>query len=226
MTRMPMTRIFRLLPLLCVAALAACEPNGEKEGTLTGPMPMTPPPIVVRDQARHLVLDLPRSGQIGDAEWNRYVGFLHAAAAGRPEAVHLTIAGDPSLAVEDALARRAAAMGIRRISADVRPAGGARMKVELVARTYVAVLPNCPQTEHLNIIDGDNKVSSDWGCSTVSNLELMVADPHDLIEGQGGGETDAVLTTAAITRLQTDKVKKLEGPSTTAPVANASGTAQ
>jgi len=215
-------RISRLLPILVVAALAACDPSAEKEGTLTGPMPMTPPPIVVRDQARHLILNLP----LGDNEWRRYGDFLRAAAAGRPQLVHLTIAGDPPPDIEDALARRAAQSGIGHISADFQPGAHARAKVELIARVYVAVPPVCPQTAHLNIVDGDNKVSSDWGCSTVSNLELMVADPHDLLEGQSGGETDAVISSAAITRLQTDKVKKLEGPSTTAPVGAATSMAQ
>jgi type IV pilus biogenesis protein CpaD/CtpE len=138
----------------------------------------------------------------------------------------LTIAGDPPPEVEDALARRAAQIGIGHISADFQPGAHARAKVELVARVYVAVPPACPQTAHLNIMDGDNKISSDWGCATVSDLELQVADPRDLLEGQSGGETDAVLTSAAITRLQTDKVKKLEGPSTTAPVTNATGVSQ
>ncbi len=42
-----------------------------------------------------------------------------------------------------------------------------------------------------------------------SNLVLMVANPSDLVRGQGGAPSDGQLAAAAIERLRTDKVKKL-----------------
>ncbi|HEX4112480.1 MAG TPA: CpaD family pilus assembly lipoprotein [Stellaceae bacterium] len=209
----------RLMPLAILAALAACEPTGEKMHTLTGPMPSAPPPVVVRDEQRHLVVDLPANGAIGAADWARIDQFLRAAAPERPETVRLTVAGDASPAVVDLVIRHAFASGyVENKIAVAPPTGGYRghgMVLRLTSRTAIAVPPNCPQTAHLDIIDGDNLVASDWGCASVSNLELQVADPHDLVRGQGGGETDSVMTTAAIRRLETDKLKKLDTSSTT-----------
>ncbi|MGH6980590.1 MAG: CpaD family pilus assembly lipoprotein, partial [Stellaceae bacterium] len=94
-------------------------------------------------------------------------------------------------------------------------AGARRDTLALTTRVYEAVLPNCPQTSHINIIDGDNTVSSDWGCATVSMFDMQVADPRDLLHGRNGGMTDSVMTTAAIRRFQTDKLKQLDSESTT-----------
>jgi type IV pilus biogenesis protein CpaD/CtpE len=211
-------------------AVSGCEPSGEKMGTLTGPMPEAPPPVVVRDQVRHLTMNLRADGAIEAAQWSRIDHFLGDAAPGRPDTVRLTVAGDASPAVIDLVIRHAFAFGYAENKIEVAPptrfAGGVRMTLRLTSKTSVAILPNCPQTTHLNIIDRDNQVGSDWGCSTVTDLELQVADPHDLVHGQGGGETDSVIATAAIHRLETDKVKKLEAPSSTASVTGTGGGSQ
>ena len=212
-------RLIRLSPLALVLALVACEPTAQQMGTLHGPMPAAPPPIVVRDQHRHLAMDLPWNGAIGHAEWARIGRFLDRAAEGRPDAVHLTIAGNPSPRVIDEVVRHAFELGYHedriRVTRSRVAGGGAHMTLELITAAYVPELPNCPQTAHLNIIDSDNMVNSDLGCSTVSDLELQVANPRDLVRGEDGGETDSAMSTAAIVRLQTDKVKKLENQSTT-----------
>lgn len=220
-------RLARLMPLAIVALLAACERNGEEMGTLNGSMPQTPPPIVVHEQQRHLVLNLPANGAVGRGDWSRIDQFLAAAAPDRPETVRLTVAGDASPAVVDLVIRHAFAFGYADNKIEVAPPTGERrgraMVLRLTSRNSVAIRPNCPQTSHLNIIDSSNQVASDWGCSSVSNLELQVADPHDLVRGQGGGETDSVMTTAAIHRLETDKLKKLESQSTTQSTSTGGG---
>jgi pilus assembly protein CpaD len=219
-------RAARFAPLILAAALAACEPSADEMGTNTGPMPQAPPPVVVQDQTRHLAIDLPPSGIVNRAQWARIDRFLGDAAPGRPDTVRLTIAGDASPPVIDMVIRHAFAFGFAENKIAVAPPNRMRrghgMVLDLISRTAVAVLPNCPQTAHLNIIDGDNRVASDWGCSSVAALELQVADPHDLVHGQGGGETDSVMTTAAIKRLQTDKLKKLDGAASTASVSGGS----
>jgi pilus biogenesis lipoprotein CpaD len=217
-TPMPTLRLSRLLPLALLAALAACEPNGEKMHTLNGPMPQVPPPVVVRDEQRYLSVAVAANGTIDAAEWARIDRFLRAAAPDRPETVRLTIAGDASPALVDLVIRHAFAFGYAESKIAVAPPAGDRGRggaLRLISRTAIAIPPNCPQTAHLNIIDGDNRVNSDLGCSFISALELQVADPHDLVHGQDGGETDSVMTTAAIHRLETDKLKKLDTSSTT-----------
>ncbi len=42
-----------------------------------------------------------------------------------------------------------------------------------------------------------------------SNLVLMVANPSDLVRGQGGAPSDGQLAAAAIDRLRNEKLKKL-----------------
>lgn len=223
-----MARCMRwLLPVVAVAALAACEPSSKRMGTQTGPIAKVPPKVVVRDQHHHMTVMLRPNGTIADADWARIDGFLATAAAGRADTTRLTIAGAPPPAVIDQLVRHAFAIGYDenriRITPPRRPGIHGRRNVELATEAFIPVLPNCPNTSHVNTIDGDNRVSSDWGCATISDLELQVADPHDLVEGESGGETDSVVTTAAIVRLQTDKLKKLNTQSTTSSSAAGGG---
>jgi len=220
-------RIARLLPILILGAFAACSPDAADPdmGTLTGPMPLVPPPIVVREQQRTISLRLASDGDMSLSEGQRFDTFLSAVSAGNPNAVHLVISGNPVRRVIAAVSRKAMARGIAADKIVVAPSrfsdSSDAMTVDVAASTYAASLPNCPQTAHLNTIDGDNMLSSDWGCATVSDLELMVENPRDLVRGQSGGLTDSVVTSAAIVRLQTDKVKKLEAPptSTAAPAS-------
>lgn len=221
-------RPLRLLPLALAIALAAatagCEPTGQEMGTLTAPMPQAPPPMVVQEQQRHLTVDL-YNGVVGAGEWGRIDRFLAGAAPDRSDTVHLVVAGDAPPRTTALVIHHALAFGYLENKIAVMPAGmpGPRAALRLTTRVAVPVLPNCPQTAHLNIIDSDNRIASDWGCSTVSMMELQVADPHDLVRGEAGGETDSVLTTAAIHRLQTDKVKKLENTSSTSSVQSGGG---
>ncbi len=214
-------------PLAFVLVLAACEPKGDEMGTLTGPMPEAPPHVVVRDQERHLKVELRGNAAVDDAEWVRIDHFLGDAAPGRPDTVRLLISGNASPGAIDLVIRHAFAMGYVENKIKVAPPtygpGGGPIRLTLTANVSVAILPNCPQTQHLNIVDSENRVASDWGCSYVSAMELQVADPHDLVHGQDGGETDSRMTTAAIHRLETDKLKKLDTISSTSPVAQGTG---
>ena len=208
-----MMRNLRFLSLLVFAALAACD-GPDSDHPFATAMPPDGPPLQARQTMSRLALTLPRDGDMTGAEWQKFDVFLSAAANGKPEAVHMVITGDPSPKVRNALIRGAMERGVELNKIELAPpapANGVRvMHVELIAKTYTAVMPNCPNQERLDTIGNDNRVSSDWGCSTASNLSLQVADPRDLVEGESGGATDAALTTAAIVRLQTDKVKKLD----------------
>jgi pilus biogenesis lipoprotein CpaD len=211
-------RWLRLLPALAAMTLAACEDHAISMGTLTGPMPAAPPPIEVREQQRHVVLDLARPGQFSAAEWEKVQKFLAASPAYRADLVYLTISGNAAPWMTEAVSGTAVAVGIPRDHIAVAhsvPRDPRITRLELTARATVPAMPNCPQTQHVNIIDGDNLVDSDWGCSFISDLELQVVNPRDLVQGQSGGETDSVIAGAAINRNDTDKLKKLlPGPTT------------
>lgn len=211
-----------LLAILAALALSACEPSASEMGTLTGKMPEAPPAIVVRDVPRHLDVAL-HDGALSETDRARIEEFLRAAAT-RPENAHLAVAGASSEAL-GFVVRAALAQGYRgdniAVSRNGRPG-----TLVLATRVYEAVLPNCSQTQHLNLIDSDNMVSSDWGCATVSMFDLQVADPRDLARGRDGGMTDSIMTTAAIKRLQTDKLKKLDASSSTTSVSGGGGGGQ
>lgn len=211
---------WRLLLVAFAFAVAACEPSARDMDALTGPMPEAPPAIAVRDTVHHLSL-AETDGILREADWRKIDDFLTGAAAERPQTAHLAIAADAMSRNIGTVIRRAVGLGFERdnITTLALTGGDAtthkRHSLVLTVRRYAAVLPNCPQSAHLNLIDGDNMVSSDWGCATISTYGLQVTDPRDLMRGRAGAETDAVLTTAAIRRLETDKVKKLNNLSTT-----------
>lgn len=204
-------RIALLAPLAALA-LAACERSASEMGTLTGAMPDAPPAIVVRDVPRHLDVAL-HNGALSEMDRDRIEEFLRGAAT-HPENAHLIVASVSDEPLSFAV-RAALALGYRDDNIGVARTGR-RDTLALTTRVYEAALPNCPQTQHLNLIDSDNMVSSDWGCAMVSMYDLQVADPRDLLRGRVGGMTDSVMTTAAIRRLRTDKVKPLDANSSTA----------
>lgn len=202
---------FRLVALLLFAVLAACDSMDGDKPVQAVTLP-DGPPFEVRQTQTHLALTLPRDGDMTGLEWQKFDAFLAAAANGNPQAVHIVIAGDPSPKLRNALIRGAMERGVELNKIELAPPApnGSRLThVDLIAKTYAAVMPNCPNTSYLDNIGNDNRVSSDFGCSTSSNLALQVADPRDLVEGESGGTTDSALTTAAIVRLQQDKVKKM-----------------
>lgn len=60
----------------------------------------------------------------------------------------------------------------------------ARGNMMLYIERYVVELPNCPNFEQASTPDYQNAGYPNFGCSTVSALGLMVANPRDLIAGQ------------------------------------------
>ncbi len=74
------------------------------------------------------------------------------------------------------------------------PAGTARV---VVTRTQVSV-PDCPDWRRPSNPTTNNSTMSNYGCSSVSNLAAMIADPNDLIEGQTYSGADGHTTSKAI----------------------------
>lgn len=65
---------------------------------------------------------------------------------------------------------------------------------------YSAVVsPRCPDWRPSPVSSYANMVfTPNIGCAHVTNLGLMVADPHDLVEGEGDGTPDTISTSKAI----------------------------
>lgn len=75
----------------------------------------------------------------------------------------------------------------------------------LLVSKYTVTLPECgwSQPSYPNY---ENAPTSNLGCASQANLGLMVANPKDLLTGQGGGMTNAERAAFAVERYQTTVV--------------------
>lgn len=73
------------------------------------------------------------------------------------------------------------------------PAGSVR----LIVRRATASVPGCPDWSQKQETDPNLATSSNFGCGVNSNLAAMVANPEDLVRGQG---TDSNLRTVTSNR--------------------------
>ena len=61
-----------------------------------------------------------------------------------------------------------------------------------------ASVPGCPDWTRNSSFDPNNHTSSNYGCATNSSLAAMIAQPEDLVHGQGAAGTDAARSAKAI----------------------------
>lgn len=216
-----MTMNMRLLiPLLGAALLAGCETERAPEPADIASQGIPPTIKVTTSEQRHLVFVAPGTGALSDPERASLVAFITDAGLGSPEAVHVRLRGTIATEKLGTLTRVVAAAGVPPTKIEIEavpasdigagpghPPGSA---VEVVATVSHVDYPACPRLAWLEIGGVDNPPSSNLGCASITNLEAMVADPRDLVQGESGGQTDSQLTGAAIDRLRTDKVKKGE----------------
>jgi pilus biogenesis lipoprotein CpaD len=228
-------RVTSLVLLTLAAALAACQ--GRLEDPSRSPKPLTQlasqASHLTVTEARHVVAPGTGLTATGRLALRR---FLDRVAGRNPQALHLTMSGTASEPLRTAVRREAISAGVDPTKITVvsserageRPGERSDPKglagLELIARVYAPGPPDCTNLSHVNIIDGDNTVSSNYGCVSQTNLEAMIADPRDLVRGESGGATDSELSSAAIDRLHQDKVKKL--PAETAATPFTGGGAQ
>jgi pilus assembly protein CpaD len=140
------------------------------------------------------------SGQIGPAD------RVTVAAAGTPELVQERDASVSALLSQ---------YGVVPVPVlDNMPANHALLAV---TRTLVT-LPPCPDWSKRPYSDFTNQPSSNFGCTTETNLGMMVANPTDLAGGMPLGPTAGQPAAAAINRYLNDKVQ-LPTANTALPVA-------
>lgn len=73
---------------------------------------------------------------------------------------------------------------------------------------YVVTAPDCPDMRKQTSADFTNTPASDFGCSTVTNLGLMVANPSDLVVGRDPGPADAERAVLGVQRYRKPPAKK------------------
>ncbi len=71
---------------------------------------------------------------------------------------------------------------------------------------YVVTPPKCPDWTKPAGPDPNNRVSSNFGCASTTNLGLMLADPGDLVRGRPKGPGDGVAAARLVRRYREGKV--------------------
>lgn len=137
--------------------------------------------------------------------------FLSQSRIGNGAAVDLTVplpqAGETKLvsdrisAVEKSLARRGVVVSSVFASQD-----GAPGTVSILGNAVTVHLPPCPGFTTPTQLDSEQQGVSNQGCSNTSNLDLMVANPSDLIQGRSLPPADAEGSTAGLQRYRDGKI--------------------
>ena len=194
---------------LCLAACVQRAPESPRQAAQGIP----PTPVVTATSQHRLIFVNPRTGKIAPYSQPGFESFLAAISPGNPEAIHLRLTGPVSEKVLKAIQDAAVADGVPRPKITLVSTGSVRPKkhhdaaIQVDTVVYKIVPPDCPRPSHTTTGDYQNTPSSDYGCSFVSNMDAMIADPRDLVRGEKLGEMDSTVTSGAIDRLRHDKAK-------------------
>jgi pilus assembly protein CpaD len=201
-----------LLPLLLMAGLGACGSNSDE--IPTSQLADAKQAQVVKLETQYVVPAGRGTPELSAAYRSGFDRFIADAGGTQPQLLHLTLfGGAPQIAT--ALRQAAIADGVDPGKIEINPtgvpaAGATGAQTTAIATTYRVELPSCATHPTEAFSRAQTPAWSDFGCSVNGTLAAMVADPHDLLRGQGGGEMDSTLSGAAIDRLMQDKVRKLD----------------
>jgi pilus biogenesis lipoprotein CpaD len=216
--------IHPLLTTFLLGALAACNNDPASADLSLNAVATDNQNYTVEAQRAHRYVYVARgSGNLSDPDRASLGNFIAEQAAGRKAAVHVALTGPVGPAELAQLTRALVGDGIDPDKIEYRanrpaegqlPPGRAGMAVvDIETERWKSVLPVCPDHSRLSLLDTSNPDDSNFGCTSLYNLSAMVSDPRDLVVGETGGHTDAELTTGAIERLLTNKVKPLTAES-------------
>lgn len=193
-------RIGFLLGIGAVAALASCSP----ETSYWSPAESSKQPRVDWVRFDHTVAFDARARGLNDAERERLDEFFERIEPRYGDQI-LVGTGATATAKDEVAIQRVAAVaeylrsngikvGLLPSVAQARWDGSVRL---MVGR-YVVTPPRCPDWTKSASYDPLNVVSSNFGCATATNLDLMVADPGDLVRGRPAGPADGAAAARAI----------------------------
>jgi pilus assembly protein CpaD len=198
-----------------LAAVVACTPTESYWSEAQAPKVNKVEPVRLLHDVRFA-----SGSQISAAEAAQLDGFLARHDIGYGDRVYILTdkAGTgPNAQRTTNLLNYMAAHGIKAVglpSPEAQP-GLAR----IVVNRYVAIPPNCPDWSKPGTADYGNTPMSNLGCSNISNLGLMVADPSELIQGRNPGPADATGSGLAIQRYRAGKVTPLDRSNTSEATA-------
>jgi len=209
-----------LLAALVLLPLAACNSDPAAADLSATSVAADGPSYAAQFvRAHHYVYVARGTGNLSEPDRANLANFIAEQADGRNAAVHVAVTGPVGPTELMLLKRALVADGIDPDKIEANPnqriegqAPGSRAgmaAIDVATERWKPTLPTCPDQSLLSILDSSNPDSSNYGCSAVSNLSVMVSDPRDLVQGETGGHTDAGLTTAAIERLEQGRTKSL-----------------
>lgn len=178
------------LPLLLIgsaAALGACGPVNRGLESVNQPVV----------QRTDYVFDLP-GATLGPVDEQRLAAWFDTLHLGYGDTVSIDDRSGYG-AARASIAAVVARYGL--LLADTAPVtqGSADVTgVRVVVSRSTASVPHCPNWDRSAISEISGSSMSNFGCATNSNLAAMVANPSDLIHGQGGSGADAMTINRAI----------------------------
>jgi pilus assembly protein CpaD len=200
-----------IVPLVLALAVAGCA---MQQATPEMPVSDTTKSLhVERVRVQLATAFAPGQSNLSVDETERLETFLDQAGLRPNDKVYVAASGSDPLSTAR-LHRLSALLSERGLGFEEvapPPAGVRPNHLLLMVDRYVVTAPPCPNwsdspaTPHTNVPD------SDFGCATLSNLALMVANPRDLLVGRTLGPADADHATGAIERYRSDRVKPLLG---------------
>ncbi len=201
--------------ILCLAlatgALQACDSPGEWS-------PAEAPRQMRVDFQRmtHTAAFASNSTQLGPKEQDGLSAFLQVAQVTTDDPVYLeAVTGDRLGASRiSALARDLTRRGYSVATLPAAPDAVPPNTLLVVVERYIVTPPDCPNWTKSSSGDHDNAPTSNFGCSNVTNLGLMVADPRDLVIARQLGPGSAAQAGLAIQRYMAGKTSPLPSNST------------
>jgi pilus assembly protein CpaD len=184
----------------------------------TTPQPLSlqssaPLTIPVHKQSEIHSLPLAANGQPSPLERDRLRAFIADMAGSRPDALHVTIGGEPTGAQLREITALLVKDGVDPKKIEVAAAGTApRAPLTIAVDRYIATPPVCSPWTGVSTASAEvnaNPTRADLGCSDLNNLGAMVADPHDLVKGASDPYAYGDTAATAVTRYRSDEVKAL-----------------
>ena len=172
-----------------------------------------------------------RNVTLGDRAKSGLSRFVRRLGSG--EGVRITVAATADADGALVAGRREAAvtaylreLGLRpRLAPAAVGRGAGKAAVVVTIGRYVVTTPRCPDWSKPSHKDFDNRVSSNLGCATETNLGLMVADPGTLLRGRPLGPADAEAQAKTIENYRAGETEEAATESTTGG-GGAGGTGQ
>lgn len=196
-----------LCATLACATLAACNEPSAEWSAVEAPKALR----VDYQRMTHEIGFAPGAAELAGGEHERLAAFLEAAEMTPDDHIYLEATVDDRLSSSriSALARDLSRNGY---AVSSLPPGRDAMPPNhllVVIERYIVTPPDCPNWTKSPTGNHENAQESNFGCATMTNFGLMVADPRDLVVGRALGPADANSASLAIQRYRNDQLKPL-----------------